>query len=171
MPEIRDAIDAAFETVLHLFYMFGFNKYGPLIHWSLIRTIFNVTPEVKEMLRGIQATNGQGLDHHVEEDIYMRGPTQKTSIGCLASSTEALRNFSNREKVCSAIGLKTVSPNRTWRRGVGREADLAAMGEVFCECNTLQIVPRRKDITSVGYIVQSIRGWKGIRFGKQAISF
>ena len=59
--------------------MFGFNKYGPLIHWSLIRTIFNVTPEVKEMLRGIQATNGQGLDYHVEEDIYMRGPTQKTS--------------------------------------------------------------------------------------------
>ena len=123
------------------------------------------------MLRVIQATNGQGLDYHVEEDIYMRGPTQKTSIGCLASSTEALRNFSNREKVRSAIGLKTASPNRTWRRGVGREADLAAMGEVFCECNTLQIVPRRKDITSVGYIVQSIRGWKGIRFGKQAISF
>ena len=37
--------------------------YGPLIHRSLIRTNVCVTPEVKEMFRGIQATNGQGLDY------------------------------------------------------------------------------------------------------------
>jgi hypothetical protein len=155
-----DAIDAAFKTVLPLFYMFGFNKYGPLIHWSLIRTNFRVTPEVKDMFRGTQATNGQGLDYHVEEDIQrvMRGAQQKTTISGLVASVEQLRHRSRREMVRSAMGLKTASPDRTWRRGVNREADLAAMGEVFCEFDTLKIVPGRRKITSIDRLYVWVAG-------------
>ena len=168
------AQSAAMKMFIPLFYKLGFNKYGPLMHWEYVRTMYRVTKEVKDMLVNTSCVNGQGTEFHIEEDIQrvvrschgrksrLDYPTTVRILPWLILSilignflrdlARAALNLQTRparlHAVNKILGI-TATYGRRWRTLISRVEDKAAFDEVFRLHNTVQLTPGRTVITSV----------------------
>jgi len=118
------------KMITPLYYKFGFRCYGPLMHWSYIRTNHRSCPELKEVFRATTCTNGQGLELHCEEDIQR---VVRLSRGRSAKSMQKAALGLNNSHIDShhLLTARVAKVNRRWRHERDRTTDREAFDEAF----------------------------------------